>query len=117
MKKIIVSICLLFCILWLSGCGKTGYSLSDGLYRAQTNSLVYISFDLKKQTFMFTHDSLMSYLPAGQFVCRDGRVYAADGEDTYVFEIVDDETLSFLASESAETSLDDGMIFQLSEAE
>lgn len=117
MKKSIVLICLLFCTLWLSGCGETGYSLSDGIYRAQTNSLVYISFDLEEQTFLFSHNSLMSYLPSGEMVCRDGKVYATDGEDTYVFEIVDDETLSFLADESAETSLEEGMVFQLCETD
>lgn len=101
--------------LCLSGCSNIDNSLSNGRYVAEQSSLVHIEFDLKEQTFTFVHTSLLSYFPSGTFNCKDGKVFAIHGEDTYVFKIVDHETILFLKSESAPTPLDEEMVFKLKE--
>ena len=97
----------------ISGCTKTKYRVSDGVYKSEQSSLVYIQFDIEKEEFTFVHTSCSSYLPHGNFDCTNGRIIAENEKDTYVFEILDDETIVFLKDESAETPVEDQTIFRL----
>lgn len=106
---------LLIFLLWITGCTKSKpeYGVSDGVYTSEQNSLVYIQFDVEKEEFTFDHTSYSSYLPHGNFECTDGRITAKDEKGTYVFEILDDETIVFLKDLSTEIPVEDQTIFRL----
>lgn len=88
-------------------------SFSDGTYIAQQSLPSYVTFFSENKEFIFMHTGWSSYLPHGKFECKEGKVFATDNKDVYVFSIIDDETLSFLQGESSETPLKNGTIFKL----
>lgn len=102
---------LVLCImglLLLAGCGtRPTAGLSEGTYRALTEDgdlfSPAISFDLTHDTFTFSYDVLSSYLPTGSIEIKDDRVTAAtgDGRYTYIFQIIDNDTIAFVQKGSA----------------
>lgn len=106
---------LLIFIFLISGCTKSKpeYKVSDGVYESEENSLVYIQFDVENEEFTFVHTSYSSYLPHGNFECIDGKITAKDEKETYIFEILDDETIVFINDGSTEIPVEDQTIFRL----
>lgn len=71
--------------------------------------LPYISLDKEAGTFVFSYDALSSYLPYGKYEIDYDVLKAVtdDGLYTYVFEVVDDNTLKFRQEGSSEIKLID----------
>ena len=68
-----------------------------------------IDFDLENNTFTFNYDPLSSYLAHGTFRISGGKVIAEtdDGKYTYIFEITDNDTLTFIQKGSSEIEITD----------
>lgn len=69
-----------------------------------------VCFDVNSDTFTFGYNPLSSYLSMGSITVSGGKVTAKtdDGLYTYVFELVDEDTVRFLADGSSETVGADG---------
>lgn len=111
MKKILPI--LLVSLLCISGCAKSTPNVLDGIYQSEQSSFVYIQFDVEKEEFTFVHTSYSSYLPHGNYECSDGKIIAEDEKGTYVFNILDEETIVFLKGESTEIPVEDQTVFRL----
>lgn len=107
-KKKLAPFLLRTCIafLTLSGCSGTGYGLSSGTYKmTDENECGFapaISFDLNSDTFTFASNILSSYLNTGTIGVENGNVVGTtdDGLSTYAFQIVDNDTIQFVAGQS-----------------
>lgn len=112
MKNIFAYIYIFVLLVSMSGCSQSGEQISDGIFVAERNRIVSIYF-YGEEEFMFLHTPESSDLTQGKYECKGGKVFATDEEDIYVFEIQDPQTMIFLKSESAQTPLEEGMIFKL----
>lgn len=113
--------------LTLAGCGHAPTSLSSGTYYAPKSETALLppslTLDMDKQSFVFTHDPLSSYLSIGTFTIDGDKLTAAtdDGRYTYTFRLTGEDTLAFESKGSSllfprsGQSPADGTIFQLSE--
>lgn len=124
--KILKLIAVSAIALMLCSCSSnTECLLSSGTYSARQEESAIppsITLDFSDNTFTFTYDVLSSYLPYGSFE-RDGSTITAetsDGEYTYIFEVMDNETIAFVQKGSSdvndvsgETAVADGMEFML----
>jgi len=130
MKRAIALTLLVACCLTICGCGgQQHYGLSDDRYvlveDGQPNEFVDIVFEMDDEYwFVFSYDGFSSYRPMGTFTIDDGTVtcVTVDGEHTYIFEIVDNDTLRFVQEGSAELrtlenkiAAADGAIFKRTE--
>ena len=112
-------------LVMLSGCdNKQVYHLSDGTYemetKGETDLAPAVTFDLKENTFVFTYDLLSSYANIGTITVNDGTVVGVTDDDnyTFIFEIVGDDAVKFVAEGSGstqtvegKTAVPDGSIF------
>lgn len=116
MKKVILCF-VIFAMLFISFCGcKTPpvLGISQGIYtcKQESDSVFYpsIKFDLEDSSFVFSYDPLSSYLPMGNIEIKNGRVIAktSDRKYTYVFDIIDNDTIRFKEKSSSEIKMTDG---------
>lgn len=134
MKKDVVF--LLLCMIYvLSGCkGDTNSSIVSGNYvmelsqEQKENEKIapIVIIDAEQNSFLFSYDALSSYLSIGTYEIN-GTVLTATTQDEkyhYVFDIVDENTLSFVEQESSKITVfdnhfgvvpQDGAIFQKEE--
>jgi hypothetical protein len=91
----------------LSGCAKTVYGVSEGIYVMQGTQdetpKPAITFNVEERTFSFTYDVLSSYLPCGSWDIEDEKIVAKtdDGKYTYIYEVVDNNTIRFIQKGSS----------------
>lgn len=110
MKKFISTfVCVILLMFALCSCSnKPIYGLSEGCYMLNITSDTYpspsIDFDLENNTFTFKYDPLSSYFTHGTFRITNGKVIAKtdDGKYTYIFEITDNDTITFIQNGSSE---------------
>ncbi len=115
MKKIVSAfICVILLLFTLCSCSSEPiYGLSEGCYMLNITSDTYpspsIDFDLENNTFTFNYDILSSYFSHGTFSISDGKVIAKtdDGKYTYIFEITDNDTITFIQNGSSEIKITD----------
>lgn len=103
---------LLLCLM-LTACAAKPVEPRSGVYRmsAPPETLVVpaLSLDAEAGTFVFTYDGFSSYLPVGDYQ-QDGNVIVCrtdDGKFTYLFRVVNETTLAFIADGSADVTLID----------
>ena len=109
MKKTFGLAILLICIIALVGCSETGNTIISGRYQMNISSenefnIPYITFNAEENTFVFTMDLLSSYSGLGDFSIDDNIITAVTYDDepnTYIFEIIDNDTLSFNVNQSS----------------
>jgi len=137
MKKFVV--CILLCALLLCplmGCGKddsdTAVILTGGVYKltgttesdSEYTFTPYLKLNMSDDSFVFYFDPLSSYMAYGSFSIEDGLVVCktSDNMFTYIFNIVNKDTVSFNASLSApivfidnnlSCEITDGSVFEL----
>jgi len=84
----------------------------DETSRDSSATIPSLTINTSDKTFSFAYDSLSSYLSVGTYEISDSILTAStdDGERTYIFSIVDDNTLKFVAKGSFEMKLTDDRI-------
>lgn len=110
MKRVIALALLLACCLTVWSCGgQQHYGLSDDRYvlveDGRPNEFVDIVFEMDDEyRFVFSYDGFSSYRPTGIFTIDEGKVTCVtdDGKYTFIFEIVDNDTLRFVQDGSSE---------------
>ena len=107
---------LLLCCLLLTGCAAKTVTPRSGTYRmsAPPEAVIVptLTLDAENKTYLFSYDVLSSYLPVGTYE-QDGDVIVCltDGERLpYLFRVVNETTLAFIAEGSADVSLTDPRI-------
>lgn len=117
---------LVVCLLILTGCSTSTESSSsqntdeisehnaDIVYTMLLDDdsdefAPYLSLDENNNTFVFTYDVLSSYMPTGTYEIKDGilTAYTDDGKYTYLFSVIDDNTIEFIQDGSSEVKLTD----------
>ncbi len=95
-------------------------SIQGGLYSSSSQVNSSIEFNTDNNTFSVVDTGLASDLPEGKYHCADGKLYAEYTPSPfgvvyeYVFQIVDEDTLCYLADESTPTMvMKDGLIYEL----
>ena len=83
------------------------YGVSSGTYYVDGKDELFqphITFDVENSSYTFTYDLLSSCLNMGKIKIEKGRIIATtdDKKYTYVFEIIDNDTIKFIESESSE---------------
>lgn len=126
MKKIILALTL--CLLFLTGCNspseQTSSNKTDEITQHNADVVYtmvldedsegifapYLSLDESNNTFLFTYDILSSYMPTGTYEIADGVLTAQsdDGKYTYLFDVIDDNTIEFKRDGSSDVKLTDG---------
>lgn len=98
-----IALLLLF-LLFLQSQNKVIYGVSEGTYAVSPEDPFSprITFDLHKYRFTFDYNPLSSYLNTGT-IELDGRITATtdDGKYTYIFEVVDNDTIRFVQKGSS----------------
>lgn len=89
------------------------YGVSGGTYTAGDRDNAQapkITFDLNSNRFTFTYDLLSSSENTGTIEIKNGKVIATtdNQQDTYIFEIVDNDTLRFVQKGSSEVETRSG---------
>ena len=113
---------MIYIILLITACTKQDeknhstqkeYTLAvDETSKESSTTIPSLTINTLDKTFSFTYDALSSYLSVGTFEISNGILTAStdDGERTYIFSIVDDNTLKFVAKGSFEIKLTDDRI-------
>lgn len=111
MKKRIIAVLTAIIFLmalsyFLKSQDKVIYGLSEGTYCAVGYEDAFsprITFDLNNYTFEFTYDILSSYINKGSIKIEKGQVAATtdDGKYTYIFDIKDNDTITFVEEGSS----------------
>ncbi len=119
MKKHIVFITVLFCILMLMACNKsdTSITITSGNYKMELSQeqqngekiAPVITINIDDKSFLFSYDVLSSYINIGTYEINDNILTATTSDEKYhyVFEIVDENTLSFLEEQSSKITVFD----------
>lgn len=125
-SRIILAVCLA-AVLLLCGCGQSGKEadLQEGMYVEQSGevsgSSLYFCFYPQEQTFRYGGIAV-SYFVSGSYTLGEGTITAVteDGENTYIFRLIDDETIAFVSEGSSEiyslstsSLIEDGALFKL----
>lgn len=104
---------LLLCCLVMTACAPRAVAPHGGVYRMsvppETLIVPALTLDAEAGTFLFAYDGFSSYLPAGAYT-QDGAVLSCrtdDGRYTYLFRVVNETTLAFIAEGSADMTLID----------
>ena len=107
---------LLLLTLLLTACAAKTVAPRSGTYRmsAPPEAVLVpsLTLDAKNKTYLFSYDMLSSYLPVGSYE-QDGNVIVClteDGRDPYLFRVVNETTLAFIAEGSASVTLTDPRI-------
>lgn len=106
---------LLFCLM-LTACAAGTVKPQSGGYRMsappETVATPVLNLDAETGAFVFSYDPLSSFLPVGRYE-QDGSVllcHTDDGQRTYLFRIVNQTTLAFIAEGSADVSPTDARL-------
>lgn len=118
-KKLLPGLLILAVILIISKVGNhTHYGISEGFYRMETESskpAAYIHFNLtdSNNAFVLGAENISFSFSGGVELDGDVNLVAKTGEK-WVLEVVDNDTLKFLAGKSDADSLmfPDGAIFK-----
>ena len=102
----------LLCCLMLAGCAARAITPRGGVYRMsappETVIAPTLTLDTEAGTFLFSYDVLSSFLPVGTFTQEDDVVTCAgDATHTYLFRVVNETTLAFIAEGSSPVTLTD----------
>ena len=103
----------LLCCLLLMGCAPRATAPRSGVYHMsappETIVVPALALDTEAGTFSFSFDALSSYLPIGRCEQDGGvlRCLTDDGLYTYLFRVVNETTLAFIAEGSAPVRLTD----------
>lgn len=103
---------LLLCLL-LAACSSTPIAPQSGVYRMsappETIDVPSLLLDAEAGTFSFAYDALSSYLSIGSYEQEGGvlRCLTNDNRYTYLFRVVNETTLAFMAEGSAPVRLTD----------
>ncbi|MBQ8515278.1 MAG: hypothetical protein IJ496_07760 [Ruminococcus sp.] len=101
----------LACVPALTGCGPVAdITITSGAYimdipeDSEALTAPCLTLDDTDGSMQLDSDYLSSYLCTGSYKISDGRLTAVtdDGKYTYIFEIIDENTLKFLQTESSE---------------
>ncbi len=106
MKKIIS---LFFAVLFgvcCFGCASE-IELKSGIYVFENSGMMMdptLEIDTEKQFFSFSYSMLSSCLPTGTYTIENNVLTAEthDGENTYRFQIVDENTLKYIVDGSSD---------------
>ncbi len=119
MKKYIVFITTLFCILMLMACNKsdTSITITSGNYKMELSQeqqngekiAPVITINTDDKSFLFSYDVLSSYLTIGTYEVNGNVLIATTSDEKYhyVFEIIDKNTFSFLEEQSSKITVFD----------
>lgn len=109
---------LLVCCLVLTACAAPTVTPRSGVYRMsvppETAVAPSLTLSAEEGSFLFSYDALSSYLPMGAYA-QDGGVLTCstdDGRYVYLFRVVNETTLAFIAEGSADVSLTDPRLGQ-----
>ena len=109
MRKLLL---LLLCLA-LSACAPQAVTPHSGHYHMsvppETLIVPSLTLDAEAGTFLFFYDGFSSYLPIGSYE-QDGSVLRCrtdDGRYNYLFRVVNETTLAFIADGSADVTLID----------
>ena len=107
---------LLLLTLLMTGCAAETVTPRSGTYRmsAPPEAVLVpsLTLDAKNKTYIFSYDMLSSYLSAGSYE-QDGDVIVClteDGRLPFLFRMVNETTLAFIAEGSGEVILTDPRI-------
>ena len=99
-----VVLLILLVIFFQKNQNKTVYGISEGTYAVSPQDMYspQIYFDLQEFEFVLSADPALSYLSVGTFEL-DERIVATtdDGKYTYIFEVVDNNTIRFVQQGSS----------------
>ena len=91
------------------------YKITDGTYAMDSKfeSQIYpptVTFSTEDMTFSFGFDALSSYMNVGTYVIENDEIVATtfDGKYAFVFQIIDETSVSFVADKSASTKMVEG---------
>lgn len=108
--------------LYDSNPGESTVFVSESNSNIDFSSTLVLNGD---NTFTFSYDPLSSYLPYGKYIMGNGKIVCStsDGAYTYIFDILDDNKVSFNAGLSSNITMTDetascienGTIYILSE--
>lgn len=108
-----VFLLMMMSALLLTGCAAREIVPKSGRYvmsaPAEAAYVPVIMLDAAQESFTFTYDPFSSYLPYGSFA-QQGRMLTcrtSDGRQSYVFRVVDENTLAFEAGRSSAVALTD----------
>ena len=116
---IVILMILTYIIILTTACAKNDeknlssqkeYTLVvDEIISENSSPIPSLAINTLDNTFCFTYDQLSSYANIGTFEINDGKLIAiTDGKErTYIFEIINDNTLKFIAEGSYEIKLTD----------
>lgn len=111
MKKLyFVGFLLCVMSLILSGCKENTYGLKSGTYEMVDSDenvfTPYLTLDLEDKTYTFTFDVLSSYGNIGSINFSKGNLICKtdDNKNTFVFQIEENNTLKFDATQSSSTT-------------
>ena len=112
MKKCVLFVIAIFCIL--TSCSKSEDILSSGTYVMEIEQeditiVPTVSINTKQKEFSFSYDALSSYYTFGTYEMKDNILTTTTSDEKYhyVFEIVDENTLSFVEESSSEITVFD----------
>lgn len=98
--------------VWLAGNRvNVIYGLSEGVYAMQGDAglaVPRVSFEMGDKSadyrFVLLADPLSSYAAVGTYTLKDGNavLQTDDGENTYIFEVVDNDIIRFVQKGSAQ---------------
>lgn len=107
---------LLLCCLLLTSCAAKTVTPRSGTYRmsAPPEAVLVpsLTLDAKNKTYIFSYDMLSSYLSVGSYE-QDGDVIVClteAGRSPFLFRVVNETTLAFIAEGSAGVTLTDPRI-------
>ena len=114
-RKLLLPLLLLLTLL-LTGCAAKTVTPRGGSYRMSASPeavlVPSLTLDAKNKTYIFSYDMLSSYLSVGSYE-QDGDVIVCatdDGLNPYLFRVVNETTLAFIAEGSASVILTDPRI-------
>lgn len=113
LKKLLsIIFCILIPLTALCACkDDTVYGISSGAYvlQSETDTPIKptVSFNTDDNTFTFHYDPLSSYLSHGSFEVANSKITAHTDDDkyTYIFKIVDNDTVCFVENGSSEIAM------------
>lgn len=113
MEKIkrIILVLLVLCI----GCVGENTVVLSGTFKAEGSKSgpemmkASLIIDVEKERFIFSYDSLSSYLSEGSYVIDEDVLTAktSDGRFVYLFNVIDSETLVFVEEGSTDVKVID----------
>lgn len=114
----LVLIAVIAFVLFLHNGNKVIYGISEGLYEMQTDAeavpIIYFDMSEEPTRFVMTGDRRMSFAYRGTVQLKNGYAYLhiENGGQTWVFEVLDNETIAFSEKKSEKCNLaKDGDIF------